>query len=67
MRRLVFFSFLYSVPEDSTCTSVIIDGATYQRLAHAARSNPKEAREHDIEQSKRNQQWVEVYYSDFYN
>jgi len=56
---------LFSVPEDPTCTSVIIDGATYQRLAQAARSNPKETRERDIEESKRNQQSIEVFYLKF--
>jgi hypothetical protein len=53
------------VPEDSSCTSVVIDGATYQRLSHAARFNPKDARANDIEESKRNQQWIEVYYPDY--
>jgi hypothetical protein len=50
----------YSVPEDSTCTSVIIDGSTYQRLSHAARLRPKETREQEIEETKRNRDTVEV-------
>jgi hypothetical protein len=51
---------LISVPEDPICTSVIIDGATYQRLSHGARSDPKEAREHDVVEAKRNRDWIEV-------
>ncbi|CAF1525130.1 unnamed protein product [Rotaria magnacalcarata] len=47
------------VPEDPTCTSVIIDGSTYQRLSHAASLKPKEAREHEISESKRNRDSVE--------
>ncbi|CAF0738678.1 unnamed protein product [Adineta steineri] len=47
------------VPEEQPCTSVIINDATYQRLAHAARNNPKDAREYNIEETKRNQQWLE--------
>ena len=53
----------FSVPEDQTCTSVILDGATYQRLAQAARSNPKEIRERDIVETKRNDERVEVCHS----
>ena len=39
---------------------MIIDGSTYQRLAHAARSNPRELREHEIEESKHNRESIEV-------
>ena len=56
-----------SVPEDPTSTSVIIDGATYQRLARAVRSNPKEIRQREIEESKQNQEWIEVFISLFAN
>ncbi|CAF3721300.1 unnamed protein product [Rotaria sp. Silwood1] len=47
------------VPEDPTCTSVIIDGATYQRLSHAAHLRPKEIRENEIAESKQNRDSVE--------
>jgi hypothetical protein len=50
----------FSVPEDPTSTSVILDNTTYQRLAQAARSNPKETHERDIQQTKRNQELIEV-------
>jgi hypothetical protein len=53
----------YSVPEDLTSTSVIIDNTTYQRLSHAARLKPKEAREKEIEESKRNRDAIEVYFN----
>ncbi len=52
---------MHSVPEDATRTSVILDGATYQRLAQAARSRPKLIREQEIEESKRNRDAIEVY------
>ena len=44
---LIFFVF--SIPEDVTRTSVILDGATYQRLFQCARSRSEEIREHQIE------------------
>ncbi|CAF1645153.1 unnamed protein product, partial [Adineta ricciae] len=47
------------VPEDPTCTSVIINGNTYQRLTQAARSNPRVTREYAVEENKQNQQWLE--------
>jgi hypothetical protein len=50
----------FSVPEDPTSTSVILDNTTYQRLSQAARSNPKEVHERDIQQTKRNQELIEV-------
>ena len=50
----------FRVPEDSTTTSVIIDGATYHRLAHAARTNPKEIRQQEVEESKQHREWIEV-------
>ncbi len=53
----------YSVPEDPTCTSVIIDGGTYQRLSQAARLKLREDREHEIEESKRNRDLIEVYFN----
>ena len=59
MISLLLFSI--SVPEDPTCTSVIIDGATYQRLSNAARFKPKEARELEIEESKTNRNSIEVH------
>lgn len=51
---------LNSVPEDPTCTSVIIDGATYQRLSQAANLRPKETREQEVEEAKRNRDSIEV-------
>lgn len=51
---------LNSVPEDPTCTSVILDRTTYQRLSEAARTNPRQTRQQDLEQSKYNQQQIEV-------
>ncbi len=58
---MVFFlNFFYSVPEDSTRTSVILDGATYQRLSQAARLRPKEVREREIEESKQTRDEIEV-------
>jgi hypothetical protein len=39
---------------------VILDSATYQRLAQAARSRPKLVREQEIEESKRNRDVIEV-------
>ena len=46
---------------------MIIDGATYHRLAQAARFQPKEAREHDIQESKLHRDSVEVgFYFDYY-
>ena len=51
----------FSVPDDQTTTSVIIDGATYNRLSHAARFNPKEARQHEIDEAKQSREWVEVH------
>jgi len=55
-----FFIDYSSVPEDSTRTSLILDSSTYQRLSHASRIKPKEAREHEIEESKRNRDLIEV-------
>ena len=43
-----------------TQTSVILDGATYQRLAQAARSRPKQTREQEVEESKRTRDEIEV-------
>ncbi|CAF0818971.1 unnamed protein product [Adineta steineri] len=41
------------VPEDKTSSSVIIDSATYERLAHAARNRPKDVRENEFRESIR--------------
>jgi hypothetical protein len=58
---LFLFDFvLYSIPEDVTRTSVILDGSTYQRLSQAARSRPKLIREQEIVESKRNRDTIEV-------
>lgn len=43
-----------------TRTSVILDSATYQRLSQAARSRPKQAREQEVEESKRTREEIEV-------
>lgn len=59
-KKNLYFYFLISVPEDPTCTSVIIDGATYQRLSHAAHLKPKQAREQEVEESKQNRDFIEV-------
>ena len=50
----------FSIPEDVTRTSVILDSSTYQRLSQAARSRPKQAREHEVEESKRTRDEIEV-------
>ncbi|CAF0822047.1 unnamed protein product, partial [Didymodactylos carnosus] len=50
---------LRNVPEDPTCTSVIIDTATYQRLSNAAKVQPKVVREQEVQQSKQNRECVE--------
>ncbi len=58
---MFLFDFvLYSIPEDVTRTSVILDGSTYQRLSQAARSRPKLIREQEIVESKRNRDAIEV-------
>ena len=49
-----------SVPEDLTCTSVIIDGSTYHRLAHAARFNPREVRDQELNEARHNRDSIEV-------
>lgn len=51
---------MFSIPEDVTRTSVILDNATYHRLSQAARSRPKQAREHEVEESKRTRDEIEV-------
>ena len=52
--------FSSSVPEDLTCTSVIIDGSTYHRLAHAARFNPREVRDQELDEARQNRDSIEV-------
>ncbi len=67
-KNKIFLFIFFSVPEDQICTSVILDGATYQRLSNASRTRPKLVREQEIEESKRSRDTVEVgfaFYSNF--
>ena len=48
------------IPEDPTCTSIIIDCSTYQHLTNITTSNPRQFHQHDIQQTKQNDQRVQV-------